>query len=211
MIMQMNHHVVDCPTCARPVEIPRESPNLERTCGHCHSPFAVFGSPGHATKVATRQEHALFERAEERLQVPARSVDQFQTIILVEHRDEVFARLATDIERFGLEVIRAESVDSAMTIVRRCDSVLVIANRDLPDQNGWVLADKLNLTAPHIEVWLYMPTVSMYAEILARFLKVTELVTYRGNLFTLSDRIVDRLAAQRTPNAIPEMREFVAA
>jgi CheY-like chemotaxis protein len=212
MIMQLPHYVVDCPICGCPIELESESLGLELACGHCHGHFVAHQPTGQRPIAATIREHSLLERADRILRKLHLRPSASQTVILVEHRDEVFARLAADIEQLGLVVVRAESPDEALRLVRRCDSALVVANRDLPGTNGWVLADKLNQVAPHIEVWLYMPQASMYAEILARFLKVSELLIQEGDLFSLSDAVTGRLADRReSSSASKDARALVAA
>lgn len=89
------------------------------------------------------------------------------TLILVEYRDEVFARVAADISSLHFRIVRAGSTEAALSLVNRCNSALVVANRDLPDENGWVLADKLRQATAHVETWLYMPEASMYATVVA--------------------------------------------
>ena len=122
------------------------------------------------------------------------------TLILVEHRDEVYARLAADLARFEVDLVRTESVDDARLLVSRCDSALVIVNRDVPDHSGWVLADKLR-SIPHVEVWMYFPQASTYAKVLAEFQRVTELIAYHGDLFALSDLLMERLQDWRNAAA----------
>ena len=212
MIRQLSHHVVDCPICGRPVEFESDSLGRELACGHCRGRFVAYQPTGGQPIAATVREHSLLERADRLLPKPDPAPGESLTVVLVEHRDEVFARLAADIEQLGVVVVRAKSAAEALRLVSRCDSALVLANRDLPEQNGWVLADKLSQVAPHIEAWLYMPQVSMYAEILARFLKVTELLVHDGDLYLLSDAVVERLADRREPSsASKDARELAAA
>lgn len=212
MIMQLTHHVVDCPICGRPVEFESESLGCELACGHCRGRFVAYEPTGGRPIAATTGEHSLLERADRILRKPDPALSASLTVVLVEHRDEVFARLAADIERLGVVVVRAKSPAEALRLVSRCDSALVIANRDLPEQNGWVLADKLSQVAPHVEAWLYMPQASMYAEVLARFLKVTELLVHEGDLFSLSDAVAGRLADRREPSSAgKDVRALAAA
>lgn len=212
MIMQLTHHVVDCPICGRPVEFESESLGRELACGHCQGRFVAYQPIGGQPTAATIREHSLLERTDRLLRKPKPAPSESLTVILVEHRDEVFARLAADMEQLGVVVVRAESPAEALRLAGRCDSALVIANRDLPEQNGWVLADKLSQVAPNIEAWLYMPQASMYAEVLARFLQVTELLVHEGDLFSLSDAVVGRLAERReSSSADTDARELAAA
>lgn len=212
MNMQLTHHMVDCPICGRPLQFESESLGRELACGHCRGRFVAYRPIGQSPVAATIREHSLLERADRILRKQDQMLSASQTVILVEHRDEVFARLAADIEQFGNVVVRAESVAEALRLIGRRDLTLVIANRDLPEQSGWVLADKFSQIAPHIEAWLYMPQASMYAEILARFLKVTEMLIHEGNLFSLATSVTQRLADRRQLSSPrKEARQTIAA
>lgn len=212
MMMQISHYVFDCPVCDRPVEIEGESLERELACGHCRGRLVAHEPTGQRPIAATIPEHSVPECANRLLGTPERTSGVSQTVILVEHRDEVYARLAADVEQFGGKVVRTESVEESLRLVSICDSALVVANRDLPGQNGWVLADKLRLVAPRVEAWLYMPEVSTYAEILASFLPVTELVVHGGDLFSLSDAIIHRFSERRkSSSASKDAQELAAA
>jgi hypothetical protein len=60
---------------------------------------------------------------------------------------------------------------------------LVVANLDLPDQSGWLLAAKLNFVDPTAAIWLYEPVRSNMHAAMAKFLRVDELFSIRGQSF----------------------------
>ncbi len=116
------------------------------------------------------------------------------TALLVEFRDEVFIRLATDLARTGMRVIRACSATEALDLASATTPFLVLANVEQPDQSGWLLTAKLRMADPCVRVWLYQPRSSTYQVLMAEFLDVEELLAYRGDLFRLSDTVVQLLA-----------------
>ena len=119
--------------------------------------------------------------------------------MLVEYRDEVCARIATDLAEWGMRVIRAQSAGEALRMCGRYDPFLVVANLDLPDQSGWLLAGKLRLVDRRIRVWLYQPRLSRHDKGMAKYLHVDALLDYGGDLLGLSETILDLMADRREP------------
>ena len=117
--------------------------------------------------------------------------------LLVEQRDEVFARLAADMVEAGMWVIRAESAAEALISCETYAPSVVVASVDLADQSGWLLAGKLRLLDPGIRVWLYRARSSSYDEDMAAYLYVDELLDYGGDLLGLSDAISELTANRR--------------
>ncbi|MFV1965368.1 MAG: hypothetical protein ACC628_08090 [Pirellulaceae bacterium] len=115
----------------------------------------------------------------------------------VEHRDEVFARLAMDLAQAGMCVVRAKSATEAIQLFARCAPALVLANLNLPDQSGWLLAGKLHFIDSGARVWLYQPQASRYARGMARFLQVDQLLEYGGDLLELSETVTALVAARQ--------------
>jgi CheY-like chemotaxis protein len=113
------------------------------------------------------------------------------TILLVEHRDEVFARLATDIAEFGIRVLRAKSAIEAMKLYDKHGPTLIVGNVDLPDQSGWLMTAKLRLFDRGICIWLYQRQPSNYGQEIAAFLGVDALLPYQGDLLSLSEQVID--------------------
>jgi len=122
------------------------------------------------------------------------------TALLVDHRDEVFARIATDMAESGMRVVRAGSATEALKLCGRYEPTLVVANLDLPDQSGWLLAGKLRFVDRRIHVWLYQPQSSHYDHGIASCLNVDELLDYRGDLLGLSETIVELIANRCEPH-----------
>lgn len=112
-------------------------------------------------------------------------------ILLVEQRDEVFARIASDMAEFGMRVIRAKSASEALNLCGSRKPVLVVANVDLPDQSGWLMAAKVRFIDRHTPIWLYQTQSSDYDLGMVNFLNVEELLDYHGDLFGLSETITD--------------------
>lgn len=125
-------------------------------------------------------------------------------IVLAEPRNEVFARLATDVTRTGVSVLQASSAEEALRYAARFAPPLVIANADLPDSSAWLLAAKLRLCVPSAPLWIYAVHPSDYYRRMARFLKVDTLISYRGDLWGLSAAILNCLACRRTVQRIGE-------
>lgn len=142
------------------------------------------------------------------------SVEQ-PTALLVEHRDEVFARIATDMAEFGMRVVRAKSAIEALKLFGAYEPTMVVANVDLPDQNGWTLAGKIRFIDSDVRIWVYQPQSEPEDEGMAKWLEVDELLDYGGDLLGLSEAIVDLMANRREPSTaacyIERTKEFAAA
>jgi len=117
--------------------------------------------------------------------------ESLPTVLLVEYRDEVFARITTDIAEFGFHVVRATSAREPMQFCGTNEPVLVVANVDLPDHSGWLLAGKLRFVDRHNRIWLYQTESSNYDLGMVNFLNVDELLDYQGDLLGLSETIFD--------------------
>lgn len=142
------------------------------------------------------------------------SVEQ-PTALLAEHRDEVFARIATDMAEFGMRVIRANSAIEALKLFGTYQPTMVVANVDLPDQNGWTLAGKIRFIDSDVRIWVYQPQSEPEDEGMAKWLEIDELLDYGGDLLGLSEAIIDLMADRREPSSaacyIERTKEFAAA
>lgn len=116
------------------------------------------------------------------------------TALLVEHRCEVFARLAADLKAKGVRVERASSAAEALRRYARYPTDLLLTNVDLPDQSGWLLSGKLRVAHPAVRIWLYTPRSSPAEVGLANFVRTEELIQYGGDLWQLAEEVLDRLA-----------------
>jgi hypothetical protein len=127
-----------------------------------------------------------------------------RNILLVEYRDEVFARLAADLAGLGLQVERAVCMASASRACVRWPADLLVVNVDLPDGSGWLLTAKVRLVSPTPRIWLYIPWPSPDAMAMAEFVGADGLIAYDGDLCRLSAAIVSRvsvLPAERLPQS----------
>src|SRR3990167_767700 len=115
-------------------------------------------------------------------------------VLLVEHRDEVFARLAADLTDVGLRVKRATCAAEASRECARFSPGVLAANVDLPDGSGWLLTAKVRLMSATPPIWLYVPWPSPDDAAMAKFVGADDLIAYRGDLFRLSDEIVSRVS-----------------
>jgi CheY-like chemotaxis protein len=116
-----------------------------------------------------------------------------RNILLVEHRDEVFSRLATDLTAAGLHVSRATFAADAMKELVHCATDLLVANFALPDSSGWLLTAKARLVSPAPRIWLYAPWPSPHEMAMAQFVGADGLIAYRGDICRLSAVIISRL------------------
>lgn len=185
MTTQLNHHVVDCPTCGRPVEVSCQYAGHEVACGHCRGVF-VANQPCAETSLADSQ----YEVAEQ------------PTALLVEHRDEVFARIATDMAQCGMRVIRATSAIEALKLFGTYEPTTLVANVDLPDQNGWMLAGKVRFIDSDVRIWVYQPESEPDDDGMAQWLEVDELLDYGGDLLGLSETIVQLIMDQHESSRV---------
>ena len=71
--------------------------------------------------------------------------------LLVEPRDEVFARIAYDIAEVGMRVIRAQTAGEAIKLFRISEPLLVVIFAKHLGRSGWLLVDQLLLVDPTIE------------------------------------------------------------
>lgn len=131
-------------------------------------------------------------------------VRRIKTVLLVEYRDEVFARLSTDLAEAGLQVERVCFAHGVRQHFASHRPELAIVNMDTPDESGWLLASKLRLGAPATRIWLYAPRCPSPADQhFARFLAV-ELVHYPGDLISLAENILCRVLEPADKNSARE-------
>ena len=117
-----------------------------------------------------------------------------RNILLVEQRDEVFDRVATDLTAAGLQITRARHAAAAIKKCVHFSPDLLVANFDLPDSSGWLLTAKARLMFPTPNVWLYAPWPSPQETAMAQFVGADGLFAYRGDVRRLSAVIISRLA-----------------
>lgn len=131
-------------------------------------------------------------------------VRRIKSILLVEYRDEVCARLSADLAEAGFRVERVCTAHGVRRHFARHRSELVIANMDTPDESGWLMASKLRLGSPATRISLYAPRFpSPVDQHFARFLAV-ELVHYPGDLISLAANVLCRVLEPAGKNAARE-------
>lgn len=116
-----------------------------------------------------------------------------RNILLVEDRDAVYSRLATDLTATGLQVSRATYAADAMKELVHCGADLLVANYALPDSSGWLLTAKARLVSPTPRIWLYAPWPSLHDTAMSNFVGADGLIAYRGDICRLSAVIISRL------------------
>ena len=119
------------------------------------------------------------------------------TILLVEFRDEVFARIAADLAATGVVVQRAGNGAEASRVHARRGISLLLVNADLPDGSGWLLGSKLRMVDPEVSIWIDTPGATSDAVSMANFIAADELIEYGGDLWRLSGEIASRLGIPR--------------
>lgn len=112
----------------------------------------------------------------------------FKTLV-VEHRDEVFARIASDLSKMKARVARAVSATDAASMVASLSPDLVVANCELPDESGWLMVAKWQITRRPWRVWMYANYPNRYDAAWLGFSKVERIVYYRGDLWQLTELI----------------------
>lgn len=116
-----------------------------------------------------------------------------QQLLVVEHRDEVFERLAAELAAVGLRVVRAASTAGAVRRYVRKPTDLLLINGDQRGESCWLSAAKLHLTHPKARIWVYLCQPSTSDVVTANFLHFEELIDYQGDLSRLVAGIQDRL------------------
>lgn len=221
MLLQESAIIVSCPICGRRAKVGINRVKQRLACAHCGGPFvAAHTSTGFE---AVRVDSALGKRSHlldqdrvssefhDKLPIDDHHCDcpcnqakmssepydgRAPVAFVIEHRDEVFARIGADIREAGYRVVRASSGTAALKSCGRYEPTLVVANIDLPDTNGWRLAFKLALIDSDIRVLLYCAEVPNFDLLMADLLKIDAPIEYRGDLMNLSQAIVARLAGQ---------------
>ena len=107
-------------------------------------------------------------------------------VLLIEHRDEVFARLATDLQSFGCVVDRATTVTEAVNYCCHQKRALIFCHRDFSEESGWLIASKLHFLAPLAKIWLYASALGVFDEIGAKYSGIEDLLYYKGDISGLS-------------------------
>ena len=114
-------------------------------------------------------------------------------VLVVEHRDEVFARVDADLRAWGIQVQRATSAEEARRLYDHRPWELILTHSDLPDETGWLFACKLRFVWPAARIWIYTPRWTAKELALAEFIGVEEVLPYGGDLQRLAAEVFERL------------------
>ena len=110
-------------------------------------------------------------------------------ILLVEHRDEIFARLHFDLSRLGIGVYRATNPEEVFRVHSRIPLELTISNSGLPQASLWLTTAKLRLQDPTARIWTYMANPSPQEREWARLIGIEKLLVSGGDLFELTETL----------------------
>lgn len=116
------------------------------------------------------------------------------SLLVVEHRDEVFARLAGDLLEVGLFVQRAATPLEAHDRFADSKANLIVVHRDLIEEGGWLMASKWARRHPNRQIWLYAAWPSALDEAWARFTKVDRILYCQGNVWSLAKELIAQLS-----------------
>ena len=114
-------------------------------------------------------------------------------VLLVEHRDEIFARLQLDLSRLGIGVYRATYPEEVFRVHSRIPIEVTICNSGLPQASLWLTTAKLRLQDRSTRVWTFMANPTRDDREWAQLLGIERIITYGGNLFELTERVQDAL------------------
>ncbi|TWU39452.1 response regulator transcription factor [Novipirellula artificiosorum] len=124
--------------------------------------------------------------------------DYDRTALIVEPSDAIYFQIATSLIKSGYRVIRAKTGWSAVNAALMQAPSLLIANATLPDQSGWLMTKKLQLTDRTCCVWIYKPFCDARDRAMAKFLELGWLLDYGDDVGELSEIIETRLVNDQT-------------
>lgn len=137
---------------------------------------------------------------------PTRATRSLNELLVVEHRDEIFARLEADLTTWGIQVYRAMNAEEATRLYHHRPTELVLSHADLPDETGWLFACKLRIAWPSAKIWVYTPRWTAKESVLADFTGCEEVIAYGGDLYRLAAEMFERLVViwYANPSRKPE-------
>lgn len=119
----------------------------------------------------------------------SRSERRPDRVLIAEHRDEVFARLAGDLRECGYTVFRASCVDDVCRMYTYGQIELVLFNYQLPCDDIWLRARRLRVFDAYARIWLYVPSKTMLEPRHSGLHCIERVVEYAGDLLQLADEI----------------------
>ena len=132
-----------------------------------------------------------------RLTADRRILPNRSVVLVVEHRDEFFGSLASDLKSEGFRVERAANAAEAAHRLRDTIPDLILANCELPDESGWLMVSKWCLTRTPKRVWLYQAWPAAFDQDWVELTKVEQILYYGEAVRTLADQIREQLAFER--------------
>lgn len=114
-------------------------------------------------------------------------------ILIVEHRDELFANVATALTAKGVQIARAASAAEATERLQSTSPDLTLANCDQPDESAWLMVSKWCLTRASKRVWLYQAWPAPFDQDWVDFTNVERLLYYRDDGRVLANEVLCRL------------------
>ena len=118
-------------------------------------------------------------------------------VLVVEFRDEVYAGLKVVLEEHDCRVIRAEVGAAVAGSIAQFSPDLVLVNESMPDESGWLVACKLQVTCLRLPVWLYAVQCPQPTTAWKEFSSVDRVIEYGGVLLRLVQDLVKWLATVR--------------
>lgn len=114
-------------------------------------------------------------------------------ILVAEHRDEVFARLAADLREMGYTVFRASRAVDVCRMYSYGQIELVLYNSDLPCEDAWLSARKFRMFDAYARVWVYVGQKEILNSETVDLTRIERTIYYQGDLFHLADQIAGHL------------------
>lgn len=154
--------LVDCPVCGRPLKGLSQWIGREVTCSHCCGRFELRDTvegPGAPVAVLAGLGNE--------------GVSQIEPILTAQ----------------GIRVVLAETANQALKLCRDHKPILMLADTQLPDQNGWLLAVKLRIVDNDVQIWLYSDSPTGFDRGAAKHLPVDAFAQSLDDLRRLCESI----------------------
>lgn len=148
------------------------------------------------TEVPVRDDLLLTPKKQQQPQLVLSGLN----VLLIEHRDEVFARLQRDLYQLGIGTYRATALEEVFRVHFRIQIGLTIANSGLAQSSIWLTAAKLRLHNCQARIWTYLANPNRQERVWAELGGIEKVIAYDGSLFQLTDRIQHVLCECRSLN-----------
>ncbi len=114
-------------------------------------------------------------------------------VLIVEHRDEVFADLRSLFEARRCQVAQIVSGAVVADQIKQFVPDLLLVNETMPDESGWLISCKLQFTKNRPTVWLYAERARRMLEDWMDVCGIDEVLEYGGIRTRLDSRVRERL------------------